>query len=184
MRAYNKTPDFNHRVLFTPDEVGVAIADLARRISAHVDERGYAHVHVIPLLQGALIFSGQLIAALSFKADISIEAVVTSKFRHANQPEALRVDEFQLDLPDDSAILILDDVYDTGETLCAVLKRCATFAPTIAGVLISKDVPDKKVPSCPVFSGLDAPNEWLVGFGMDDDGAYRELNYVVGKIPD
>jgi len=158
------------------------MVDLGRRISAYVEEQGYAHVHIIPLLQGALIFSGQLIAELSFKADISIEAVVTSKFRHANQPEALRVDEFQLNLPDNSAILILDDVYDTGETLCAVLQRCAIFAPTIAGVLISKDVPDKKVPSCPIFSGLDAPNEWLVGLGMDDDGAYRELNYVVSKV--
>ncbi|MEM7524053.1 MAG: phosphoribosyltransferase family protein [Pseudomonadota bacterium] len=179
---HNKVPDFDHRVLFEPEDVKTAIVDLADRIARYVDEQRYAHVHIIPLLQGALIFAGQLIPELRFKADISIEAVVTSKFRHANQPEALRVDEFQLKLPDNSAILILDDVYDTGETLCAVLKRCEIFAPTIAGILISKDVPNKKIPSCPLFTGLEARNEWLVGYGMDDDGRNRELNHIVSKI--
>lgn len=181
MPTPNKTPAFDHRIVFTPDEVRASIVDLAARISAYVDERAYAHAHVIPLLQGALIFAGQLIAELRVNASISIEAVVTSKFRHANQPEALRVDEFDLDLPENAVILILDDVYDTGETLCGVLARCAIFAPTIAGILIDKDVPNKTVPDCPIFAGLAAPNEWLVGFGMDDDGAYRELNYVVSK---
>ncbi|MEM6492682.1 MAG: phosphoribosyltransferase family protein [Pseudomonadota bacterium] len=182
MPEINKTPDFPHRVVFAPPAVEAAIGELAQRVSAYVADRGYDHVHIIPLLQGALIFAGRLIPALTFPATMSIEGVVTSKFRRANQPEALRVDEFQLDLPQNAAILILDDVYDTGETLCGVLARCATFAPTFAAVLFDKAVPNKSVPACPVFAGLDAPNEWLVGYGMDDDGAYRELNHVVSKL--
>jgi hypoxanthine phosphoribosyltransferase len=82
-------------------------------------------------------------------------------------------------LPVGSSVLILDDVLDTGLTLQTITHKFleAGVAQVLSAVAITKR-------GCQTtsyyadFSAFELGNDFLVGFGMDYDGALRELPFV------
>ncbi len=78
-------------------------------------------------------------------------------------------------------VLLVDDVLDEGETLRAAEESVADAAEVVTAVLVRKDVP--KAVARADYVALDAPNEFLVGRGMDCDGAYRQLSGIYSLPP-
>ncbi|MEO1279052.1 MAG: phosphoribosyltransferase family protein, partial [Planctomycetota bacterium] len=77
-------------------------------------------------------------------------------------------------------VLILDDIFDSGRTLAAVTKLVAEHNPASVrtAVLLRKLVeraPDVSPDAEPHYVGFDVPNEFVVGYGLDHDGWYRNL---------
>jgi hypoxanthine phosphoribosyltransferase len=77
------------------------------------------------------------------------------------------------------AVLIVDDIADEGLTLQEVERQVAEtgVASVERAVLVSK-LARRKVPLALDYVGFELADGWVVGFGMDLDGAYRELDYL------
>ena len=75
-------------------------------------------------------------------------------------------------------MLLVDDVLDEGQTLRAAQRLVAEAgaSETVTAVLVRKAVRDPVARSD--FAALDAPDEFLVGRGMDCDGAFRQLSGI------
>jgi hypoxanthine phosphoribosyltransferase len=78
-----------------------------------------------------------------------------------------------------SHVLLLDDILDTGRTLAAVAKRLEDegAAAVHTGVLLAKDKKRAEEVAAD-YIGFEIADEFVVGYGLDYKGKYRNLPYV------
>jgi hypoxanthine phosphoribosyltransferase len=76
--------------------------------------------------------------------------------------------------------LIVEDIIDTGLTLDVVVRELKKMNPKsleIIALLNKKDV-NTGLKSKPKYVGFDIPNKFVVGFGLDYNELYRNLNFI------
>lgn len=133
----------------------------------------------IPVLSGAIFFFADLIRELEFSVEVT---PVTARSYLSNQQQT----EVELELGNlrvqGRSVLLIDDICDSGRTL---EKLKATLEAEGAkdvksAVLISR--PRAKRSHIATFSGFEhSDTDWLVGYGMDDNGRYRNLKDIYLK---
>ena len=161
-------------VLLPEAEVQRIVADLAAQIAPVIDDETVAAV----LLTGGLWFAADLTRALSrIGRNVRFDALWLASYGD-EQSSRGRIDvhaPFQRSLTD-RKVLILDDVFDTGLSLAEAVRhaREAGAAEVVTCVFARKPWPMPRAPE-PDFVGWEAPNRFLVGYGLDHAGALRGL---------
>jgi hypoxanthine phosphoribosyltransferase len=133
---------------------------------------------VIILLKGALVFAADLLRRVS--RPLEIECLNVASY-HGGTASSGRVDFLDRGFPEvrDRHVLLLDDILDTGRTLHAVKARLqeAGAAAVHTGVLLAKD--KERAEEVEVdYVGFRIGDEFVVGYGLDYQGRYRNLPYV------
>jgi hypoxanthine phosphoribosyltransferase len=83
------------------------------------------------------------------------------------------------DNPEDKALLVVEDIMDTGLTLGYLLENLATRKPRSLEVCALLDKPEcRKVPVKAKYVGFKIPEAFVVGYGLDFNEKYRNLPYV------
>ncbi|MHB1092074.1 hypoxanthine-guanine phosphoribosyltransferase [Thiobacillus sp.] len=135
---------------------------------------GDAFPLVLAVMGGAVVFAGQLLPRLRFPLEFDYLHVT----RYRGKTEGGEV-EWRV-LPGQNVVgrnvLVLDDILDEGETLAAVRDKLADMgaAHVWSAVLTNKDNGRNK-PIRADFVGLDVPNRYVFGCGMDAYGLWRNL---------
>ena len=161
-------------VLLPEAEVARIVADLAAQIAPVTDDETVAAV----LLTGGLWFAADLTRALSrIGRHVRFDALWLASYGD-EQSSRGRIDvhaPFQRSLKD-RKVLILDDVFDTGLSLAEAVRHAkeAGAAEVVTCVFARKPWPLPRAPE-PDFVGWEAPNRFLVGYGLDHAGAMRGL---------
>lgn len=169
-----------------PDELGdlekilVSREQIARRVGEMAGELAESYcgeeLTILVVLTGALMVAADLVRKLPLK--VLIEPVSVSSYPGL----ATRSEEpkFRLPLPEDLAgrnVLIVDDIFDSGQTMAilteAAYVKGARSVRTCA--LLKKDRPDLPDRGGVDLYGFDIPDEFVVGYGLDFDGHYRNL---------
>ncbi len=164
----------NAEIVCTAENVQAAVARMAREINATLGDR---HPLVLSVMGGAVIFTGQLLPLLDFPLDFDYLHV--TRYGSAHKGGALTWKVAPGESVAGRVVLVLDDILDEGETLAAVRQRvlelgaaacyCAVFADKANG---------KQKPIQPDFTGIVVPDRFVFGFGMDIEGAWRNLPAV------
>ena len=82
-------------------------------------------------------------------------------------------------------VLVLDDIFDTGNTLVELLALMDKLGPTsIRTAVLLRKLGQQEVDLQPDFVGFDIPNEFVVGYGLDYQDEFRNLPYVACLEPD
>jgi hypoxanthine phosphoribosyltransferase len=165
------------RVVHGAEEVARRIDELAGRIAAR-------HAHEVPLLvviaEGARRFAEALARGLRARG-IEPELVWVRVRRSARgstlgPPVAEQLDPRGLA---GRAVLIVDDIADEGLTLQEVERQVArSGARSIERAVLVSKLGRRRVRLALDYVGFELDDGWVVGFGMDLDGAYRELDYL------
>jgi len=161
-------------VLLPEAEVARIVGDLARQIAPVTDDETVAAV----LLTGGLWFAADLTRALSrIGRNLRFDALWLASYGDEKESRG-RIDiyaNFQRPIAG-KKVLILDDVFDTGLSLAEAVRiaREAGAAEVLTCVFARKPWPLPRAPE-PDFVGWDAPNRFLVGYGLDHAGALRGL---------
>jgi len=161
-------------VLLSQAEIEAVVADLARRIAPHVDDETVASV----LLTGGLLFAADLTRALAREGrNVRFDALWLASYGD-EQTSRGRIEvraPYQRSL-EGRKVLILDDVFDTGLSLAEAVRitREAGAAEVLTCVFARKPWPKPRAPE-PDFVGWEAPNRFLVGYGLDHAGGLRGL---------
>jgi hypoxanthine phosphoribosyltransferase len=81
-------------------------------------------------------------------------------------------------------VLIIDDIYDTGRTLDAVMRSVSRFGPADVKtcVLLEKDRPHDLSVQVD-FVGTRVEDAFLIGYGLDYEGRYRDLPFIAAMKP-
>lgn len=165
------------RIVFSAEELAARVHALGRDITAAYPDGALL---VLGLLKGSFIFVSDLVR--------SIERPLQVDFLVASSYGADMVSSGNVRLVYDPAttlagkhILLVEDIVDSGRTLSKVMDVLATRQPKSIEIcaLLDKHVATHlKYP--PKFVGFDAPNEFLVGYGLDHAENYRHLPYIAG----
>lgn len=161
-------------VLLGEADIARIVADLAARIAPVTDDDTVAAV----LLTGGLWFAADLTRALSrLGRNLRFDALwLTSYGDEKTSRGKIEVyAPFQRPIAG-RTVLILDDVFDTGLSLAeaARIAREAGASEVLTCVFARKPWPEPRAPE-PDFVGWEAPNRFLVGYGLDHAGGLRGL---------
>ena len=163
------------RVLLTSEQLAAGIDRLSRQVSGSVGERPLI---VVGVLTGSIVLVADLIRRL--EGPVQVSMVWASSYRGtATRPGEL---ELRLDLlPDLSGydVLLVDDIFDTGRTLEALLDELRRRgAASVRSLVLLRKQGRAEVTIEPDFVGFEIPDEFVVGYGLDFDGVWRHLPYL------
>jgi hypoxanthine phosphoribosyltransferase len=161
-----------NRVLLDAETIQRRVSELAKRIET--DLAGQT-LTVVAIMDGGLFFVADLLRGIDLP--VRLHTVSASSYHGGTQTSG----EVRLPWPaglnvEGQHVLLLDDILDTGLTLGAVQDKIASQKPASlhTGVLLSKRRPRKReVPA--EYVGFEIEDEFVVGYGMDYDGRFRNL---------
>lgn len=162
-------------VLFTAEQVSAATARVAAELN-----RDYADKHplVLGVMGGAVVFTGQLLPQLTFPLDFDI--VSASRYGDATVGTNLVWRVTPRDNVAGRHVVLLDDILDEGVTLAAIaeLLRSQGALSVECAVFCVKDYGPEKNARKPLkarYVGMEVPDRFIYGYGMDVSGAWRNL---------
>lgn len=150
--------------------------ELAWEITRDFADRG--DLTVIAVMHGSLFFVADLLRRVQLP--LRIETLNVASYDGAASTGLIRFR--QTELPDvrGRQVLVLDDILDSGQTLHAICSRLqAECAPAAirTGVLLNKVRP-RVVEVAADYVGFDIGDEFVVGYGLDYNGEYRNLPLI------
>ncbi len=168
------------RVLYTQKEV----AERMRELAAEID-RDYAEkdLLLVGVLNGAVMVMADLSRALTLHCRMDWMAVSS----YGSGTQSSGVVRILKDLSTDITglhVLVVEDIIDTGLTLSYLISNLRSRNPASLQVMTAFRKPEAAQNSVEVaYVGFDIPNEFVVGYGLDYDGHYRNLTCVGTLAP-
>ena len=133
---------------------------------------------VVVILKGALVFTADLLRRMPIP--LEIECINVASY-HGGTESTGRVDFLDARLPEveGRSILLVDDILDTGRTLEAVRQKLDDQGAEMVKscVLLSKDK-EREAEVDANYVGFHIGDEFVVGYGLDFRGLYRNLPYI------
>jgi hypoxanthine phosphoribosyltransferase len=162
------------------ETVQAAIDRLGREISRTL---GQELPLVLAVMGGAVVFAGQLLPRLVFPLEFDFLHV--TRYRGATRGGEM---EWRV-LPGQNVVgrnvLVLDDILDEGETLAAIRdKLLGMGAARVWSAVLTDKANGLAKPVRADFVGLDVPDRYVFGCGMDAYGLWRNLPAIYALNPD
>lgn len=163
------------RVLLDESTIHGGVRRLAAELQEHYGAQPWT---LIGVMSGSVVFLADLMRQLPGRLQVGL--VQARSYRG----DATRPGELQLDLEGippvrGRRVLLIDDIFDTGRTLSALVDHLADEEPASlrTAVLLYKQGRAEVAyrPDHVVFS---VPNEFVVGYGLDYNDAYRNLPFI------
>ncbi len=171
--------------LFSRHTIAVRVWDLSRLIIQYYQAKGSPGPIMLPVMSGAIMFAADLARAIEARSgwDSSPNIQDIIPVRARSYVGGVSSGAVALDLPPDlrseDDILIVDDIYDTGRTLNALVTTLQrTVNPDKIKSVVLLDKPARReivTPGHPTWVGMQIENHFVVGYGMDFNGRFRAL---------
>ncbi len=168
------------RVMFTKEQIAERIVELAAEI-----DRDYAgdDLLLVGVLNGAVMVMADLSRALTIHCRMDWMAVSS----YGSGTQSSGVVRILKDLSTDITgvhVLVVEDIIDTGLTLSYLVSNLLSRGPASLKIMTAFRKPDAEQNAVEVaYVGFDIPNEFVVGYGLDYDGRYRNLTSVGALSP-
>ena len=159
-------------VLLSREELSEGIDRLAHLVDGG---RGEQRLVLVGVLTGSIMLVADLLRRLD--GFIEVGMVSASSYRGlGTTPGKL---DLHLDLlPDVSQkqVLLVDDIFDTGRTMTALVEAIyARGAASVKSLVLLRKKSRTEVVMQPDYVGFDIPDVFVVGYGLDHNGAWRNL---------
>lgn len=168
------------RVLLNAEEIAARVDALADGFASQVDDSWT----VVALLQGAIPFAADLMRAIEKRGRHPIyDSLWLESYRDARQSSGKVVVRADISRAiEGRPALIVDDVFDSGRTIAYARAHLMAkgAARTLACAFVRKP---QALGEAIDAIGWDAPDDFLVGYGMDDSGRYRGLPFIAALDP-
>ena len=164
-------------ILFKNNQILSAISTLAKSCNENFYEVE-KKVTVLPVMKGAIPFAGHLIPKLNF--ELIIEYIHATRYLQNKGTENLQyIYEPPVETIINKDILLLDDILDEGITLLNLKSKLIDLGANsvLTAVLFDKNL-QKRKPLEADFVGLEVPNKYVFGFGLDFNGRGRNLQHL------
>jgi hypoxanthine phosphoribosyltransferase len=162
-------------ILLSEDTIGRRVAELGRQIS---DDYAGKELVLVGVLTGAVMFLADLIRHVS--VPLELDFVATSSYDRATKT----CGEVRL-LKDLSHpvyarhVIVAEDIVDTGLTLRYLLDTLEARQPASVATCALLDKPSRRRVEVPVdYRGFEIPDRFVVGYGLDHAGRFRNLPYL------
>ncbi len=168
-------PPHYMEVLIEEEELRIRVQDLAREVTGNLGERDPI---IVCVLKGAFVFVADLVRKLDFP--FSVDFLRASSYGNS----VVTSGEVKLDLDLQQSIsnrhvLVVEDIVDTGLTVQYLKASLEARGPASISICSLLHKPANNVKLAPVdYCGFEIPNEFVVGYGLDWQGYYRNLPFI------
>jgi hypoxanthine phosphoribosyltransferase len=157
----------------------------ARRIAKRVREMGreisqvYADIDqplvMVVILKGAAVFAADLLRSLSIPAEL--EFVRASSYGGGTASSGKVKFAHLVEGPMTGRdIVLVEDIVDSGRTINVIVRELARHKPASLRLAALLDRPARRVEHVDIeFTGFSIPDRFVIGYGLDYAGLYREL---------
>lgn len=169
--------DIDH-VLITEDK----LIETVKRIAGEID-RDYARTGrkllLLGILKGSVVFMGDLMKQLSIPVEIDFMKVSSyGRSTVSSGSVNILLDLYRKDLGSVD-ILVVEDIIDSGRTLSYLCDYLILKGAHSVRTVTLLDKPSRReVDFSPDYVGLEIPDEFVVGYGLDYNEIYRNLPYI------
>lgn len=161
--------------LITAQELQSGVAGLAGKIAADYEGRPLT---ILGVLTGSIIFLSDLVRQLNLPVRVGL--IQASSYRgEVTAPGTLHIQRINPSQITGRDVLLLDDIYDTGQTLAGLLDALGAHQPRSirSAVLLWKEG-RQRVPVIPDYYCFKIPDAFVVGYGLDYNDDFRHLPFV------
>lgn len=166
------------KILLDENQLNAGVDQLALKINKTYQNRPLT---IIGVLTGSVVLLADVIRKLEMPLRVGV--VQTSSYE-GSQRGALTINtQMMLDISDRD-VLLIDDIFDTGNTMSEVVELMNALGPASlkSAVLLCK-TGRQEVDWRPDFIAFDIPDEFVVGYGLDYNDEYRNLPYLACLEP-
>lgn len=164
-------------------DIDLRVKELSQEIYEFYSGNNVSFLHFIFLLTSSFIFASDLLRKLSFHdLKLKTDVIAVKSYTGIQSTEIkLNLDDLERNNLNNKAILIVDDILDTGNTLKRVRKEIlGRYNPKMLDFCCLLKKPDnlRNMDFNVQFIGFEIPKIFVVGYGLDHEGLYRELPYI------
>ena len=154
--------------LIDEHDLSIKIKILAKQLSDdHRDDK--TPVVTVCILNGGFMFFADFVRAMPI--DLECDFMRVKSYVKKRKQGDIEITK-DLEVPiKGKHVYIIDDIFDTGNTMRAVIDYLRVKKPkslNIVTLLKREDSPIYDI-ECPVYTVMDLKDEWVVGYGLDDD---------------
>lgn len=163
------------QVLLTKEQIAKRVEEMGKQITA--DYKGKDLI-VVVLLKGAAWFATDLTRAIDLP--LRVDFMVASSY--GNGTSTTGNVKVKLDVSENIAgkhVLLIDDIIDSGVTFAAISDMLRQNKPASLKTVALCDKAERRINGMEAdYVGFKIPDEFVVGFGLDYAGDYRNLPYI------
>lgn len=161
-------------VLLSAEKLQARIAELGADIGR--DYQGKP-LKLVGVLKGSFMFMADLARAIDLP--LKVDFIGTTSYQGTKTSGVVRITS-DLSRPiDGEHILLVEDIVDTGLTMQYLLENLATRHPASVKVCALLEKPSRAKVQIPIdYKGFSIPDEFVVGYGLDWDGRFRNLPFL------
>ena len=164
-------------------EILISEAEITARINslAHEITTRYADTKqlvVVGLLRGSFVFIADLVRHLDLPVEVDFMTVSSYGNAMVSSRQVRIIQDLETDIKDRD-VLIVEDIIDTGHTLCQVIKILKTRMPQSLSICTLLNKPSRREVDVPIdWTGFDIPDEFVIGYGIDYAQQGRNLPHI------
>lgn len=167
-------PDIKE-VLYSEEEISAVVKDLGAQLTKEYEGKNPL---VIGVLKGAVMFMTDLSRAMA--CDLELDFMDVSSYgagmESSGDVKILKDLDTTVDGRD---LLIVEDIIDTGRTLSYLIEIFKYRKAKSIKVVTLMDKKERRVVDLEAdYIGINVPNEFVVGYGLDFNEKYRNLPYI------
>jgi len=157
------------RELITAEDINIQTKILGKRISDnHRDDK--TPVVMVGLLNGCYAFYSDVVRAMPIVVECDFMRVKSYTKRKQGDIQITK----DLETPiKGKHVYIVDDIYDTGNTMAAVIEYLEVKHPSSISIvsLITRET--SPTPTQKLYKAFTIKDEWVIGYGMDDENGHN-----------
>ncbi len=164
------------KVLLTEEQIQNRIKELGEILTAEYEGKNPI---IVGVLKGVVMFYADMIREIKVPCQMDFMWVSSYSGTHSTGNMMVRQD-LSADIKD-RHVLILEDIFDTGNSLDFTMKHLQSRGPASVKICTLLDKPERRNPRVTLkadYTGFTIPNEFVVGYGLDYNEGYRNLPYI------
>lgn len=163
------------KVLVTEEELKARIAEMGEELYEKFEGKNPLFLSV---LKGSFVFMADLVRACQVKSDVEFIAVSSYENATVSSGRVKINHDIQQDITG-RHLIIVEDILDSGNTLAFLKQYFLTKGAASITIVTLLDKPSRRTKAItPDLAGFVVPDEFVVGYGLDYAGHYRNLPYI------
>ena len=164
------------KILITEEEIQAKVRELGEILTEEYRDKNPI---VVGVLKGVVVFYADMIRQI--KVPCQMDFMWISSYQGTESGGKMLVRQKLSNNIEGRHVLILEDIFDTGNSLDFTYKHLLSKEPASLKICTLLDKPERRKEGITLqadYTGFTIPNEFVVGYGLDFDEHYRNLPYV------
>lgn len=161
-------------VLINEEQINKRLDELAQQL---MEEYQGKEIVFLCILKGSVFFTVEL--AKRIKNNIQFEFIEVSSYENNESTGKVKLNKDITGSIEGKNVIIIEDIIDTGRTLSYLKEYLLQKNPASLKICALLDKPSRRIVTIEGdYIGFTIENKFVIGYGLDDEQNYRNLNYI------